>query len=90
MTSRYDACPNPNDIRMSSCTYITAMGLLIANDLCNLEHDETQLDSQLIDAALLWLNEAVSRGPKGGRSSGSGMCVSKLFERCGGSAVKSS
>lgn len=36
------------------------MGLLIANDLSFLEHNQTQLDSHLIDAALLWLNECVS------------------------------
>ncbi len=40
------------------------MGLLIANDLCNLKHDETQLDSQLVHAALLWLNERVNEGMK--------------------------
>ncbi|KAH8880998.1 hypothetical protein GQ53DRAFT_889235 [Thozetella sp. PMI_491] len=49
---------------MASCSYITAMGLLIANDLGNPEHSETRSDSQLVDAALVWLNERISEGQK--------------------------
>lgn len=45
--------------RMSSCPYTTAMVLLTANALYNSRHDKIQLDIELIDSALLWLNEAV-------------------------------
>jgi len=42
---------------MVSCPYVSAMVLLIANNLNNLQHDKIQLDSQLVDAALLWPKE---------------------------------
>ncbi|KAK9323870.1 fungal-specific transcription factor domain-protein [Lipomyces orientalis] len=42
---------------MVSCPYVSAMVLLMANNLSNLRHDHIQLDSLLVDAALLWLNE---------------------------------
>ncbi|KAH7383063.1 fungal-specific transcription factor domain-containing protein [Cadophora sp. MPI-SDFR-AT-0126] len=41
---------------MASCSYLTAMVLLIANDLCHLDHSEMYKDSELVDAALLWLD----------------------------------
>ncbi|BCS29248.1 uncharacterized protein APUU_70818A [Aspergillus puulaauensis] len=44
---------------MTSCPYTTAMVLLTANALYNSRHDKIQLDIELIDSALLWLNEAV-------------------------------
>jgi hypothetical protein len=40
------------------------MGLLIANDLRNIGCHETKRDSQLIDAALLWLNKRILEGQK--------------------------
>ncbi|CRG86211.1 hypothetical protein PISL3812_03214 [Talaromyces islandicus] len=46
-----------NSRRMASCPYTTAMVLLTVNTLYNLWHDKTQLDIELIDSALLWLNE---------------------------------
>lgn len=49
---------------MVSCSYITAMGLLIANDLSYLEHDQMQQDSHLADMALEWLGDRVSEGQK--------------------------
>ncbi|PVH76650.1 hypothetical protein DL98DRAFT_640111 [Cadophora sp. DSE1049] len=45
---------------MASCSYLTAMVLLIANDLCNLEHNHMYGDSQLVDDALSWLNVRAS------------------------------
>lgn len=40
------------------------MVLLMANNLSNLHHDNIQPDSQLVDTALLWLNEAVNETQK--------------------------
>lgn len=45
--------------RMTSCPYTTALVLLTANTLGNPSHNNTQLDVELIDSALLWLNEAM-------------------------------
>lgn len=45
---------------MVSCSYVTAMGLLIANDLSHLEHDQMQQDSHLADLALEWLKNRAS------------------------------
>ncbi|KAB8244801.1 fungal-specific transcription factor domain-containing protein [Aspergillus flavus] len=44
---------------MTSCPYTTALVLLTANTLGNPSHNNTQLDVELIDSALLWLNEAM-------------------------------
>lgn len=44
---------------MSSCPYTSSMVLLAANNLYNMRHAEIQLDIELVDAALLWLNEAL-------------------------------
>ncbi|KNG86963.1 hypothetical protein ANOM_004185 [Aspergillus nomiae NRRL 13137] len=44
---------------MTSCPYTTAMVLLTANTLYDSWHDKIQLDIELIDSALLWLNEAM-------------------------------
>ncbi|KAB8259451.1 fungal-specific transcription factor domain-containing protein [Aspergillus pseudonomiae] len=44
---------------MTSCPYTTAMVLLTANTLYNSWHDKIQLDIELIDSALLWLNDAM-------------------------------
>ncbi|KAJ3546382.1 hypothetical protein NM208_g2025 [Fusarium decemcellulare] len=41
---------------MVSCTYLSAMVLLTVNNLHNVQHDKIQIDSQLVDVALLWLN----------------------------------
>lgn len=43
----------PDCDMMASCSYITTMILLIADYLCNLEHDEIEQDGQLVDAAIL-------------------------------------
>ncbi|GAB1208212.1 hypothetical protein APSETT445_006953 [Aspergillus pseudonomiae] len=48
-----------NSNRMTSCPYTTAMVLLTANTLYNSWHDKIQLDIELIDSALLWLNDAM-------------------------------
>ncbi|KAE8336577.1 hypothetical protein BDV24DRAFT_178457 [Aspergillus arachidicola] len=44
---------------MTSCPYTTALVLLTANTLGNSSHNNIQLDIELIDSALLWLNEAM-------------------------------
>ncbi|KAE8414620.1 fungal-specific transcription factor domain-containing protein [Aspergillus pseudocaelatus] len=44
---------------LTSCPYTTAMVLLTANALYNPWHDKIQLDMELMDSALLWLNEAM-------------------------------
>ena len=49
--------------RMTSCPYTTAMVLLTANTLYNSWHYNVQQDIELIDSALLWLNEAVRENP---------------------------
>ncbi|KAE8140417.1 fungal-specific transcription factor domain-containing protein [Aspergillus pseudotamarii] len=44
---------------LTSCPYTTAMVLLTANALYNPWHDKIQSDMELMDSALLWLNEAM-------------------------------
>lgn len=48
-----------NSDRMTTCPYTTAMVLLTANTLYNSRHDKIPLDIELIDSALLWLNESM-------------------------------
>ena len=48
-----------NSNRMASCPYTTALVLLTANTLYNPSHDKVRLDIELMDSALLWLNEAM-------------------------------
>jgi predicted solute-binding protein len=44
---------------MTSCAYTSAMVLLAANNLYNTRHDRFKQEIELIDGALLWLNEAM-------------------------------
>ncbi|KAK0113974.1 hypothetical protein ONS95_014217 [Cadophora gregata] len=49
---------------MASCSYLTAMVILIANDLCSLEHSEMYRDSQLVDTALFWLSDLIAKNER--------------------------
>jgi hypothetical protein len=47
---------------MVSCTYITGMVVLIANETLDLKHSQTHIDDKHINTALRWLDERIEEG----------------------------
>ncbi|PYI34314.1 hypothetical protein BP00DRAFT_433948 [Aspergillus indologenus CBS 114.80] len=48
---------------ITTCPYISATMLLTANNLHNVRHKKVELDIELIDAALSWLNDLILEDP---------------------------